>query len=116
MKNDAYIVPSVNYCDGPGRRFRCFRFVCIYAVAAVFLCATVFSVNKDLYLYHVTPVLQRLQLSVPKRGAGLQAVGARPSHILPEAPVVQVTKWVDLDADVYCRTRVVRSRHSAWHQ
>jgi len=34
------------YCDGLGR---CFRFVCIYAYAAVFLCAAVFSVNKDLY-------------------------------------------------------------------
>jgi len=99
--------------------------VAVFAVFALFvfmlslLCFCVlpfFSVNKDLYLYHVTPVLQRLQLSVPKRGAGVQAVGARPSHILPEAPVVQVTKWVDLDADVYCRTRVVRSRHSAWHQ
>jgi len=30
---------SVNYCDGLGR---CFRFVSIYAIAAVFLCATVF--------------------------------------------------------------------------
>jgi len=39
VKNDDYIVPSVNYCDGLGR---CFRFVCIYAFAAVFLCATVF--------------------------------------------------------------------------
>ena len=48
MKNDDYIVPSVNYCDGLGLG-RCFRFVCIYAYAAVFLCATVFSVNKDLY-------------------------------------------------------------------
>jgi len=28
-------VQSVNYCDGLGR---CFRFVCIYACAAVFLC------------------------------------------------------------------------------
>jgi len=40
VKNDDYIVPSVNYCDGLGR---CFRFVCIYAFAAVFLCATGFS-------------------------------------------------------------------------
>jgi len=39
-------VPSVNYCDGLGR---CFRLVCIYACAAVFFDATVFSVNKDLY-------------------------------------------------------------------
>ena len=53
MKKDDYIryfvytpPPSVNYCDGLGR---CFRFVCIYACAAVFLCAIVFSVNKDLY-------------------------------------------------------------------
>jgi len=50
MKSDDYIVPSVNYCDGPGLRFRCFRFVCIYAFAAVLLCATVFSANKDLYI------------------------------------------------------------------
>jgi len=39
MKNDDYIVTSVNYCDGLGR---CFRFVCIYAFEVVFLCATVF--------------------------------------------------------------------------
>jgi len=42
MKNDDYVVTSVNYCDELGRCFRCFRFVCIYAFAAVFLCATVF--------------------------------------------------------------------------
>jgi len=49
-------VPSVNYCDGLGR---CFRFVCIYACAAVFLCvATVFTVNKDLY------VIARAALSI----------------------------------------------------
>ena len=53
VKKDDYVryfvytpVPSVNYCDGLGR---CFRFVCIYAYGAVFLCATGFSVNKDLY-------------------------------------------------------------------
>ena len=39
-------VRSVNYCDGLGR---CFRFVCIYACAAVFLCCYRFSANKDLY-------------------------------------------------------------------
>ena len=39
-------MPSVNYCDGLDR---CFRFVCIYAYGAAFLCATGFSVNKDLY-------------------------------------------------------------------
>ena len=47
-------LPSVNYCDGLGH---CFRFVCIYACAAVFFCvATVFSVTKDLYIgaYHTT--------------------------------------------------------------
>ena len=33
------VVVVVNYCDGLGR---CFRFVSIYAYAAVFLCATVF--------------------------------------------------------------------------
>jgi len=46
--------PSVNYCDGLGR---CFRLVCIYACAAVFFDATVFSVNKDLYIlrHHQKP-------------------------------------------------------------
>jgi len=39
VKKDDYVVPSVNYCDGLDR---CFRFVCIYAYAAVFLFATVF--------------------------------------------------------------------------
>jgi len=39
-------IPSVNYCDGLGRWF---RLVCIYACAVVFD-ATVFSVNKDLYI------------------------------------------------------------------
>ena len=34
---------SVNYCDRLGR---CFRFVCIYACTAVFLCCYRFSVNK----------------------------------------------------------------------
>jgi len=45
-------VPSVNYCDGLGR---CFRFVCIYACAAVFLCCYLFSVNKDLYIVGTRP-------------------------------------------------------------
>ena len=36
---DIVVVVVVNYFDGLGR---CFRFVSIYAYAAVFLCATVF--------------------------------------------------------------------------
>jgi len=40
-------VQSVNYCDRLGR---CFRFVCIYACTAAFLCCCRFSVNKDLYI------------------------------------------------------------------
>jgi len=40
-------VQSVNYCDRLGRRF---RFVCVYACTAVFLCCYGFSVNKDLYI------------------------------------------------------------------
>jgi len=38
---------STTVIDGLGR---CFRFVCIYACAAVFLCCYRFSVNKDLYI------------------------------------------------------------------
>jgi len=38
---------STTVIDGLGR---CFRFVCIYAFAAVFLCCYRFSVNKDLYI------------------------------------------------------------------
>jgi len=41
-------VQSVNYCDGLGR---CFRFVCIYACAAVFLCCCRIFRNKDSYKY-----------------------------------------------------------------
>ena len=36
---------------------RCFRFVCIYDCAAVFLCCFRFSVNKDLYNPNRNPKL-----------------------------------------------------------
>jgi len=53
-------VPNVNYCDGLGR---CVRLVCIYACAAVFSDAIVFSANKDLYtIRHVET--QTLWLSI----------------------------------------------------
>jgi len=55
VKNDDYIVPSVNYCDGLGR---CFRFVCIYAFAAVFLCATVFFRRIKIYIMRCVTVGQ----------------------------------------------------------
>jgi len=41
------LVQNVNYCDRLGR---CFRFVCIFACTAVFLCCYRLSVNKDLYI------------------------------------------------------------------
>ena len=54
MNKDDYIiyfvytpVQNVNYCDGG--LGRCFRFVCIYACTAVFLCCYHISMNKDLY-------------------------------------------------------------------
>jgi len=62
-------VPSVNYCDGLGR---CFPLVCIYACAAVFFHATVFSVNKDLYIS--CPALDNIIEAVGTRGRGLQEV------------------------------------------
>ena len=42
----SWTAKKTNYCDRLGR---CFRFVCIYACAAVFLCCYLFSVSKDLY-------------------------------------------------------------------
>ena len=46
MKND---VPSVNYCDGPGRCFRCFALF-VFMLSLLCFCVRPFSsVYKDLY-------------------------------------------------------------------
>ena len=50
MKNDDYILPSVNYCDGLDR---CILYCILFVFMLVlyrFCVATEFSVNKDLYI------------------------------------------------------------------
>ena len=46
VKEQNILQYSVTYCDKLGR---CFRFVCVYACTAVFLCCCRFSANKDLH-------------------------------------------------------------------